>query len=192
MDGGKGPDPTEEDAPLAAFFVLALEAMSSISKELGKNSSKYEILAEATRKAIAKHFYEEETGLFRSFTKSYEGRYSVINNAVCLLCGAAEGLDTTNIMKILAANGSADLDYEVIPNTLSMNSFRFDALLREDREKYAPVILDEIRRDYKYMLDNDATTFWETIKGQDDMWMGASLCHGWSALPVFYYHILKK
>ena len=86
----------------------------------------------------------------------------------------------------------ADTGLYVIPNTLSMNGFRFDALLRENRERYAPVILDELDRDYLYMLHNGATTFWETIKGAQDFHDAGSLCHGWSALPIYYYEILSK
>ena len=112
--------------------------------------------------------------------------------ALCLLCGAADGLDTSTILKILAANGASDTGLYVIPNTLSMNGFRFDALLKQDCDRYAAIILDELDRDYLYMLRNGATTFWETIEGASDFSDAGSLCHGWSALPIYYYEILSK
>ena len=71
-----------------------------------------------------------------------------------------------------------------------MNSFRFDALLKEDREAYAQMILDEIDRDYLYMLRAGATSFWETIEGAGAFADAGSLCHGWSALPIYYYKTL--
>ena len=40
------------------------------------------------------------------------------------------------------------------------------------------------------MLREGATTFWEIIIGADDFADAGSLCHGWSALPVYYYEIL--
>ena len=89
-----------------------------------------------------------------------------------------------------ATNGKTEVGIDLVPNTLSMNAFRFDALLAVDREKYAPVILAELDRDYLYMLREGATTFWETIIGADDFADAGSLCHGWSALPVYYYEIL--
>ena len=192
LDGGDGADTDEVDAPLAAFYVLALEAMARLCDAVGKDHAEYDRTARKVREAIGKMFYDSETKLFRSYGKKHAGRYSVMTNAVCLLCGAADGYDTTNIVKILASNSDGGLGYNVIPNSLSMNSFRFDALLALDREKYAPVILAEIDRDYKMMLDRGATTFWETLKGEDDMWYGASLCHGWSALPVYYYRLLVR
>ncbi len=79
-----------------------------------------------------------------------------------------------------------------IPNTLSMNSFRFDALLAHDPKKYAPVILAELDRDYGYMLERGATSFWETIEGEEAFKGAGSLCHGWSALPIYYYSILEN
>ncbi len=80
----------------------------------------------------------------------------------------------------------------VIPNTLSMNIFRFDALLAADRERFAPIILNELDRDYLYMLRQGATTFWETIHGAEDFGDAGSLCHGWTALPIYYYELLDS
>ena len=71
-------------------------------------------------------------------------------------------------------------------------SLTFDALLRTNRTKYAPIILDEIDRSYLYMLRNGATTFWETIQGEADFHNAGSLCHGWSAMPIYYYETLCK
>ena len=160
-------------------------------QSFGARFSEYSENAERVRRGIEKYFFNAEAGLFESYSDRERGRYSVLTNSLCLLAGAAEGVDTTNILKILEANGAADTGFDVVPNTLSMNGFRFDALLREDREKYASMILKELDSTYKYMLDRGATTFWETIKGAADFGGAGSLCHGWSALPIYYYEILS-
>ena len=49
-------------------------------------------------------------------------------------------------------------------------------------------ILDVLEK-YKIMLDAGATTFWETEIANKSP--GGSLCHGWSALPIYYYEILR-
>jgi hypothetical protein len=36
------------------------------------------------------------------------------------------------------------------------------------------------------MLSCGATTFWETILGAEDFNGAGSLCHGWSAIPVYW------
>jgi hypothetical protein len=111
---------------------------------------------------------------------------------MCLLCGAAEKVNKSNIIEAVANNGGTIGNIEVIPATLSMACFRYDALLKADKNKFADVILEEIDRDCGYMIECGATTFWETLKGEADFGGAGSLCHGWSALPVYYYHTLKK
>jgi len=138
--------------------------------------------------AIMKYFWNDRVGLF--MTRQDCDKYSVLTNSLCLLCGAAENVDKKNILKILSENGGESGDVDVIPNTLSMNSFRFDALLAENRTYYSSIILDEIDRDYGAMLEAGATAFWETIKGAADFGGAGSLCHGWSALPIYYYNLL--
>ena len=80
----------------------------------------------------------------------------------------------------------------MIPATLSMKAFKYDALLMVNEEKYAERILNEIDQNYAYMLNQGATSFWETLKGAEDFHNAGSLCHGWSAIPIIYYHRLLK
>ena len=181
------------EAPLNADLSLALQSFSAICSYIGKDDDalKYKKAARRLNKAIAKYFYNEKTKLFASFDNRVQNVYSVLTNSLCLLCGAADGLDISVILEILSHNGGDIPGIRIIPNTLSMNSFRFDALLKYNRKKYAKVILDEIDRDYLYMLRNGATSFWETIVGDYDFGYAGSLCHGWSALPIYYYEILN-
>ena len=66
-----------------------------------------------------------------------------------------------------------------------MCTFYYDALLKAD-ESYYSFIVEDIKKKYSKMLDAGATTFWETEKGWQDFGNAGSLCHGWSALPVYY------
>jgi len=45
-----------------------------------------------------------------------------------------------------------------------------------------------IFKNWTPMVFAGATTFWETPRGAADFDHAGSLCHGWSALPVYYYH----
>lgn len=182
------------EAPINAFLSLALADLSYIAKKLGHDgdAEKYEAERIALNKAIKDTFYNEETKLFESFKDRHQGTYSVLTNSLCLLCGAADEVDKSVIFEILTNNGAGKTGLKVVPNTLSMNSFRFDALLKNGEEKFAPIILSEIRTEYGKMLDHGATTFWETSLGEADFDNAGSLCHGWSALPVYYFHRLLK
>ncbi|MBQ9941314.1 MAG: hypothetical protein IJO74_07235 [Clostridia bacterium] len=71
-----------------------------------------------------------------------------------------------------------------------MICFKYDALLKTDKEKYKKYILDDIRKKYKKMLGQGATSFWETENGANDFDNAGSLCHGWSSMPIYYYNIL--
>lgn len=75
--------------------------------------------------------------------------------------------------------------------TLSMRVFKYDALLKTDCGQYARTVLDEIRRDYSKMLDAGSTTVWETMEGAAAFSEAGSLCHGWSAMPAYYFRRLK-
>ena len=68
--------------------------------------------------------------------------------------------------------------------SLAMVNFFYEALLKTNNEKYKTYILEEIRRDYLFMLNNGATSVWETIEGD----VGHnSLCHAWNCLPIYYF-----
>ena len=114
-----------------------------------------------------------------------EGRYFELLNAYAVLTETATGERAARICEKLV---SADSDK--VECTLSMLAFKYDALLKVDKEKYAKYVLEDIDRKYAYMLDNGATSFWETMLGSSDFGGAGSLCHGWSALPVYYYRKL--
>lgn len=193
MSGSFGETQRRLEAPLGAFLSLALQALSRICEALGETAkaADYREQSRELNTALAREFFNPETRLFESFDSICRGQYAVLTQALCLLCGAAEGLDQSVILRVLEANGAADTGLCVYPNTLSMNAFRFDALLAVDRKRYAPVILAELDRDYLSMLREGATSFWETMGGAEDFGGAGSLCHGWSALPVYYYELLQ-
>ena len=45
---------------------------------------------------------------------------------------------------------------------------------------------------YKIMVDSNTGTVWETIEGASAFNNAGSLCHGWSAIPIYYFDILGK
>ena len=79
---------------------------------------------------------------------------------------------------------------KIVPISLSMNIFLYDALLKIDKN-YAKTVLLDIDEKFGKMLDEGATTFWETELGYKDFNMRGSLCHAWSALPILYYNLLN-
>ena len=73
-----------------------------------------------------------------------------------------------------------------------MKYFLYDALLKTGKS-FDCFILEDIRKTYKKMLDEGATSFFETELGEKDFDGAGSLCHGWSgAIPIYFYNILKS
>lgn len=177
------------EANLSAALSLASRSMANICRALGKmaEANFYEKTAKLIADAIANTFYNEKTGFFFDFTNRPEIQPSALTQAMCVLCGAADNVERDNLVKSIADNGGSFGEIEVIPATLSMACFRYDALLKISKDGYKNTILDEIDRDCGYMLEKGATTFWETLKGEADFSGAGSLCHGWSAMAAYYY-----
>lgn len=183
LSGHGGYNSAECDLPLSALLSIALQNMDKICKVLGEPSS-FGKLAEKLNANINKTFFDPENGLY--FDQPDTRRFSKLSNSLAVLCGAADEKLTESICyKLINDNTLTEI-------TLSMQTFFFDALLKCDREKYKGYILSSIEEKYRPMVEYGVGTVWETELGQSDFGNAGSLCHGWSAIPVYYYHILKK
>lgn len=179
---GYGVDTSKADLPLNAFFSIALQKMGKMSQIIGYED-KYSIIAESVNKAINERFYNEETGLY----VNREGDMSsILTNSLAILCGACDNEKAKKICEKMTCENNG-----MTPISLSMQCFFFDALLASDFEKYKPYILKSIEDTYMPMVEYGVGTVWETVLGESDFANAGSLCHGWSAMPIYYYFILK-
>ena len=179
LDGDRAIDLSEPDLILNALLSLALQRMAEISGRLHIENS-YGKIAEKLNASIADRFCDTEKGLFRDRVGAVS--YSILGNALAILCGACE--DGAALCEKMLTEPS------LIPVSLSMKCFFYDALLKTDFQRYRTVILDDIERCYRPMVEYGVGTVWETELGERDFGRAGSLCHGWSALPIYYYHIL--
>lgn len=126
---------------------------------------------------IHKTFYNTKRGGYRLSTNGEH--YSQLGNCFAILIGLGDKELAEKITR----------DESLIPVTLSMNTFYYDALLSVD-EGFASFVIEDIREKYSRMLDEGATIFWETELGWKDFDGAGSLCHGWSAIPAYYLSVL--
>lgn len=133
------------------------------------------------KEAINKTFFKPQSGIYKLSTK--DNRSSQLGNAYAILAGVSQSPFE------LADRIISDLD--MVGATLSMKPFVYDALLNVGYD-YSTFILQDIEKTYGYMLGQGATTFWETVQGEADFSGAGSLCHGWSAMPVYYFNILRN
>lgn len=129
--------------------------------------------------AIKDKFYDKKVGLYKASTK--ENVYTQLGNSLIVLIG----LGNEQLIKKLINNDS------LIEVSLSMRCFLYDALLLS-KSNYKKFIINDIKSRYKKMLDDGATSFYETELGDKDFNNAGSLCHGWSAMPVYYLNKLLK
>ncbi len=175
---------------LNAWLSYALEKFVAVCDVLGVDAAGYVSTRQHLNESIVENFYDKEEGLFTIYRNQNSKIYSVLANALGILCGVADGLDKTSMIKAILLNGWDSENMQVIGASLSMHAFRYDALIREDKELYKEQILADLDKIYFRMLREGATTFWETEDGSRDFLYAGSLCHGWSAMPVYYYAIL--
>ena len=111
----------------------------------------------------------------------YLGIFPVRAYALAILAGIAPEPITAQLQQRLVTAGNG-----LVETTLSQALYKFEALLAR-KDQFGPWVFDKIARDWGYMLFNGATSFWETRQGGWDFDNAGSLCHGWSATPVYFY-----
>lgn len=187
LDGG-GPycETYDCDTPellLNTLLSYALQNIAVIANVLEIENT-YKKQAEQLNARIYELFYDKEKKICYDTVK-HETK-SQLGNALAILCGAVEGKEARVLCNLLQS------DEEMTPISLSMICFKYDAWLMIDKEHFAPIILKDIERLYIPMIEFGSTTVWETEDGESDFDNAGSLCHGWSALPIYYYHTLLK
>ena len=171
------------DIALNTLMSYAISRMVMINDRLGFDSKELLAKKEQLNAAIHRHFFNPERGLYE--TRRGTSHYSRLTNALAILAGVAKGEERKRIAEILTE------DKTLVDVSLSMRVFYYDALLLADKERYTDYILADIERLYTPMLKTGNNTVWETELGASDFDDAGSLCHGWSAIPIYYYNILK-
>ena len=77
-----------------------------------------------------------------------------------------------------------------IPISYSSIYYFYRALL-QGGEEARDYLSHRLMRDFGAMAASDSTTMWETNRGEADFDNAGSLCHGWSALPLYYFFAIK-
>lgn len=171
-----GTEKKEPDLIVNCLFIMALESLNKICKTVSV-PFEYENLLSESRKNTAHAFYNSDKKAYSLTVNGAE--LTGLGNSLAIIAGIAE--NPAELCEMLADSCFTEA-------SLSMKCFKYDALLMTDFSSWKNYVLEDIRRDYLKMLDAGATTVWETIEGASAFGNAGSLCHGWSAMPVYYYH----
>lgn len=170
------------DAPLNAFCMMALLSYEKLCRWIGMTEESEWAVKEHEALAAAFHtaFYVPEKKAYKNYIiKTGTDSFSQLTQALALLSGSVPKDLEGEVRKQL-------LSEEFTETSLSCLMFKYDALLA-DAEQYGDYVLDDIERQWGYMLYEGATSFWETILGEEDFNRAGSLCHGWSAVPAYIF-----
>ena len=177
--------PGEKETALQMIFIMALRSGSALAQRM-KDEKRFLQLSEEADKltaAIQKYALDEETGLFKGRPEGKE-----LSRHANLLAVTAHVADKEKWPLLQKA-----LTEKVLPAVGTPYCSVFEALalnMMGANEK----ALDKIREIWGGMLALGATTFWEgfdvTHKGDEHLAFytrpfGKSLCHAWSAGPLF-------
>lgn len=171
------------DAPLNFGFCAMLKSAMNLANAIGEECliEEYESLYDTVKINSHNLLYNSDKGLYVTFIGgSYPDHYCELSQALALISGVSTD---ENLRAKLA-----DKNNGLIKTNLSLMYYKYEALL-QNSQKHLPFILDEIEEIWGNMVYSNATTFWETTRGEEDVAKGASLCHGWSAIPAY---IIKK
>ena len=172
-----------KDALLNLFFLMALKDFIILLESLEKDTVKYKIYADKLAENINSIFYNKERKLYSSFCiKDEQYHYCELTQSIALLTGICPDDSKENILKLLSG------DNNLVKTTLSCMIYKFEAILSAD-ENMKNYVLDQIERIFSPMLSEKASgCCWETELGKADFKGCGSMCHGWSAFPIYFYN----
>ena len=173
---GDGATPGKPDALYNLYLLEVLDAYSAATQD-----SELKNRADALRKAVFAAYYNPERGCMMTYDgkpETYE-----ITQALALYNRCVPESERGRILSGL-------LKKEHVKISSSSIRYYYDALLREGKEA-RNYLASKIWDDYGNMVQGTSTTMWETDIGDSDFNNAGSLCHGWSALPVWYFFALK-
>lgn len=165
------------DLIINTLVILALDACRDLF-EKAAIPFRYANEAEALR-VRAREIFRTKTGLYSLYRG--ENNYTTLGNALAILSGVATPEQREGICDRIVRG-------ELTPSSLSMSVWIYDALIKTSVEKYRAFIRTDILAKYGEMAKGG--TVWETELGAADFDGAGSLCHGWSAVPVYIYEKL--
>jgi hypothetical protein len=174
-------DQAAYDAPLNLFLALALEATISMSKHCGRtaNIHRYQDALARLKASFQQVFWDEQSAAY--LTRSGVSHVAELTQALAILARICPEDMAESLRERLAATNSP-----WVPTSLSQSFYKYEALLTAPG-RYGKQVFAMLDQQWNPMLLDGATSFWETEEGAADFEDAGSMCHGWSAIPVYFY-----
>jgi hypothetical protein len=171
------------DAPHNIYLIKAFDALADLLGYEGRSSEevRWRRQAAVLRRAVRTFYWDEKHKLFASFgDRRRRWHYSASVQALAIITGVAN----TRQRRLLQPRLFAP-DNSLVPMTFSTSIYGYQALMTAPAALQANAY-DMLIKTYGEMILRGATTLWETAGGADEFDLGGSLCHGWSAVPLWF------
>ena len=163
--------------------VLALRRSAKVAEVLGKtdDAELYRKWADELKSAINKHLWEESKQAYIDCIHDDGSRSTVISQqtqTIAYLCDIVPKDKSDLFAKYLT---------DVPEGWVTIGSPFMMAFTLEALDKAGDVgrAIELVRKWWGMMINDDATTCWETFPGWFGEWPARSHCHAWSAAPAF-------
>jgi hypothetical protein len=186
-----------------ALYVLALKSAANVATFVGNDSDadNWTERAEAVSTAINEYLWDNTTGAYLDSLDDPVS-HAQDGNSIAVLAGVTNPSQAASLLAYLdilaLPYGNPFYDNDSIGSGYSQRVYAFISYF-EIQARFlsgnATTALDQIRRTYGWMANNDpTTTFWEGIGTNGSMYEGAytSAAHGWSTgvLPALTNFVL--
>lgn len=166
------------DAPIMLYYITALQSYAKILDKLSENTADVKKETEMMKQKVNDLFWDTEKQMYKTYSNIPE-HFCELTQSLAICTGTATDADG---LKEKLKNGLCG-----VKATLSMMFFKYEALSSDENR-----ITDNIAEIWGKMLFCGATSFWETQKGAYDFENAGSMCHGWSALPIYFLKKCRK
>lgn len=161
------------EAPCNLFAVEMFDALFRLTGETAWIER-----ADALRRAVYAFFWSPEKQCL--LTRRDDGR----THELVQLLGLYTGAVPEEKRRMVLDGILAEKHLRVTPSSMPY----LVRVLAEGPREAQLYLESRIEREFYPMLAEGSTTVWETAFGQADFNNAGSLCHGWSAVAVYYYH----
>ena len=169
------------ESPLNLLAVLAFESSADCAAFIGEavDAARWRETAERMRKAVRSRFWDAERGQMVTRLGASLAP-AELSQSLALLADVIPAERRADVVKKL----SAPSDWT--RTSLSQSLYKFEAL-RQAGGEAERAMRKEMDETWSAMLKAGATSFWEVSDGWKAFDNAGSLCHGWSAVPVYFY-----
>ena len=184
MTDGTLTDRSEElrfESPLNLFFILALEAGARCADAAGDAAAATRWRAAATRlrPAVRERFWNPAAGQVETEVGGRRHPAELVQSLALMADVVPSEARPAVVRRLMGRSEWTEI-------TLSQTLYKYEALMAAG-DAAREFVLRSVEDEWSKMLKAGATSFWEMREGWRAFDNAGSMCHGWSAVPVYIY-----